>query len=145
MELVKNRECFCCGTKNPDGLHLKHQVLDGGTIRIEFLAEPRYQGWANLLHGGVYSLIFDELLGRIAYEMGFDGMTARMEVRYRQPVAIGESVIFLGELDRHIKNILEVKLTARKGDGTLAAEGTGRVLIKGVRGAGTLAAGATPL
>lgn len=144
MALVKNQECFCCGPKNPYGLHLKHQVLSGGAIRIEFVAAPRYQGWANILHGGVYSLIFDELLGRISYEMGYDGMTARMEVRYRHPVMIGETIIFLAELDKHIKNLLEVKLTARKGDGTLVAEGTGRVLIKGARAPHTLAAGATP-
>lgn len=129
LRLVKDRRCFVCGEENPDGLHLK-VVFDGADgVRTEFLAEERYRGWSDYLHGGVLTLIFDEMLGWLSRYLGHDAMTARLEVRYRKPVPLGNRLTFHGVLEREIKGLLDIRLNARLDDGSVAAEATGRMMI----------------
>ena len=129
LRLVKDRRCFVCGEENPDGLNLK-VVYDGADgVRTEFLAEERYRGWSDYLHGGVLTLIFDEMLGWLSRYLGHDAMTARLEVRYRKPVPLGNRLTFHGVLEREIKGLLDIRLNARLDDGSVAAEATGRMMI----------------
>jgi hypothetical protein len=105
-------------------------VFDGDDqVETEFIAEDRYRGWSDYLHGGVLTLIFDELLGWLSRYMGHDAMTARLEVRYRKPVPLGSRLIFNGVLERRIKGLLDIKLCAKLEDGSVAAEGKGRMMI----------------
>ena len=129
LRLVKDRRCFVCGEENPDGLNLK-VVYDGADgVRTEFLAEERYRGWSDYLHGGVLTLIFDEMLGWLSRYLGHDAMTARLEVRYRKPVPLGSRLTFHGVLEREIKGLLDIRLNARLDDGSVAAEANGRMMI----------------
>jgi acyl-coenzyme A thioesterase PaaI-like protein len=129
LQLVKDRRCFVCGVENPDGLKLKI-VYDGADgVEAEFIAEDRYRGWSDYLHGGVLTLIFDEMLGWLSRYMGHDAMTARLEVRYRKPVPLGSRLTFNGVLEREIKGLLDIKLWAKLDDGSVVAEGKGRMMI----------------
>ena len=131
LQLVKDRRCFVCGEENPHGLKVK-VVYDGiDRVEAEFIAEDRYRGWSDYLHGGVLTLIFDEMLGWLSRYMGHDAMTARLEVRYRKPVPLGSRLAFRGVLEREIKGLLDIKLDARLDDGSVAAEGKGRMMIIG--------------
>ena len=129
LQLEKDRRCFVCGVENPHGLKVK-VVYDGvDQVKAEFMAEDRYRGWSDYLHGGVLTLIFDEMLGWLSRYMGHDAMTARLEVRYRKPVPLGSRLIFSGVLERQIKGLLDIKLCAKLEDGSVAAEGKGRMMI----------------
>ncbi|MBW1783255.1 MAG: PaaI family thioesterase [Deltaproteobacteria bacterium] len=129
--LEKNTYCFACGAENPHGLHL-NVLQDGSTgVKTEFIAARRYCGWSRYLHGGVISLIFDELLGWLSSNLGYDAVTARMEVRYRQPVPLGSRVILKGELERQVRGLLDIRTTASLEDGSVMATGKGRMMILG--------------
>lgn len=132
--LEKDGRCFCCGKENPHGLHLQ-VVRDGPTgVQTEFIAEKRYCGWSRYLHGGVISLIFDELLGWVSFYLGYDAVTARLEVRYRRPVPLGARLLFHGELSRQERGLLDIETVARLEDGSVAATGKGRMMIMDKRG-----------
>ena len=129
LQLVKDSRCFVCGEENPDGLNLK-VVYDGvDQVTVEFVAEERYRGWSDYLHGGVLTLIFDEMLGWLSRYLGHDAMTARLEVRYRKPVPLGSRLTFNGVLEREIKGLLDIKLNTKLEDGSVAAEAAGRMMI----------------
>jgi len=129
MELVKDNHCFVCGKENQKGLKLK-MLRDGDRgVRSEFIAYEHYRGWSKYLHGGMVSLIFDELLGWNAFFLGYDAVTARMEIRYRRPIPLGSRVFFKGVLDKEVKGLLVVNTFAYLEDGSLAAEGKGTMLI----------------
>ena len=129
LQLIKDKRCFVCGVENPHGLNLK-VVFDGvDQVETEFIAQDRYRGWSNYLHGGVLTLIFDEMLGWLSKYMGHDAMTARLEVRYRKPVPLGSRLTFNGVLEREVKGLLDIKLRAKLEDDTVAAEASGRMLI----------------
>ncbi len=126
---MKDKRCYVCGEENPHGLKLAVKQTAEERVTVEFIAEDRYRGWSDYLHGGVMTLIFDEMLGWLSRYMGYDALTARLEVRYRKPVPLGSRLIFNGALEKHIKGLLDIKLSARLEDGSLAAEANGRMMI----------------
>jgi len=128
-QLEKDKRCFVCGVENPHSLQVK-VVQDGANqVKAEFVADDRYRGWSDYLHGGILSLIFDEILGWLSRYMGHDAMTARLEMRYRKPVPLGSRLTFSGVLEREAKGILDINLCALLEDGTVAAEGKSRMMI----------------
>jgi acyl-coenzyme A thioesterase PaaI-like protein len=129
LELIKDTRCFVCGGDNPDGLHLAVEKAGENGVKARFVALEKYKGWSNFLHGGMIGLIFDELLGWMSREAGYDVMTARLEIRYRQPVPLGSTVNFNARLERTVKRLLDIHLSARLEDGTVVADGKGRMMI----------------
>lgn len=129
LMLSKDNRCFVCGSQNAHGLNLKVERDGEKGVKAEFIADERYRGWSDYLHGGIISLIFDELLGWLSFYMGYDAMTARVEMRYRKPVPLGSKVIFTGSLETEYKNLLDINTLARMEDGAIAAEGKGRMMI----------------
>jgi acyl-coenzyme A thioesterase PaaI-like protein len=61
--------------------------VDGGVIG-EALLGPAYEGPPGYVHGGMSSLLMDQLLGSAAIAAGLWGMTVRLEVDYRRPVPL---------------------------------------------------------
>jgi acyl-coenzyme A thioesterase PaaI-like protein len=129
LRLVKDKRCFVCGVENPHSLKVKVAQDGAHQVKAEFIADDRYRGWSDYLHGGILSLIFDEMLGWLSYNLGHDAMTARLEVRYRKPVPLGSRLTFRAALQREIKGVLDIKLFAHLADGSVAAEGSGRMMI----------------
>ncbi len=129
LDLAKDKRCFVCGVENPHSLKVKVEQDGENRVKAEFVADDRYRGWSNYLHGGILSLIFDEMLGWLSRYMGYDAMTARLEVRYRNPVPLGSRLRFSGMLEKEVRGILDINLRALFEDGTVAAEGKGRMMI----------------
>ena len=129
LNLQKNNHCFVCGSENKDGLKLKMEREGERGVRTEFIALDHYRGWSEFLHGGIIGLIFDELLGWLSLYLGYDAMTARLQIRYRNPVPLGSRITFTGSVEKEHKKILDIKTTAFLDDGAIVAEGKGRMMI----------------
>jgi acyl-coenzyme A thioesterase PaaI-like protein len=54
----------------------------------EALLGPAYEGPPGYVHGGMSSMLMDQLLGSAAIAEGLWGMTVRLEVDYRRPVPL---------------------------------------------------------
>ena len=117
--LEKDKRCFVCGIENPHSLKVKVEQVGPNQVKAEFIADDRFRGWSDYLHGGILSLIFDEMLGWLSRYMGHDAMTARLEMRYRKPVPLGSRLTFSGALERQVKGILDINLYAKLEDGPL--------------------------
>ena len=134
LPLLKDNRCFVCGSENPYGLNVNVEKDGEKGVKGEFIAHDRYRGWSEYLHGGIISLIFDELLGWLSFYLGYDAMTARFEIRYRKPVPLGSRITFTGSLEKENKGLLDINTFACLDDGTIVAEGTGRMMIINRRG-----------
>ncbi|HOZ22850.1 MAG TPA: PaaI family thioesterase [bacterium] len=80
--------CFGCCPTNPIGLQMEFW-LDGGDLVAIWQPKPEYQGWGNILHGGIQTTLLDEIGGWIilvALEKA--GVTAQMELAFLKPVSI---------------------------------------------------------
>ena len=80
--------CFACGTKNPIGLHLEFAPVEDKVVAKKIL--PReYQGYTNVVHGGIVTLLLDEAMGSFVQEKyNEQAMTGRLEVRYKHPTPV---------------------------------------------------------
>jgi acyl-coenzyme A thioesterase PaaI-like protein len=65
--------------------------VEGGVVG-EALLGPAYEGPPGYVHGGISSLLMDQLLGSAAIAAGLWGMTVRLEVDYRRPVPLSTSL-----------------------------------------------------
>jgi len=93
--------CFVCGVENPVGLHLAFYEQPGGEVTCDVTLPERYQGYPGVVHGGIVASMLDEIAGRAAMQGNVERfmMTAKLEVRYRKPVPIGQPLRLVGRLD----------------------------------------------
>lgn len=134
--VVADGRCFGCGPLNEDGLKLVFENLGNGVSVAEYQVPQRFQSWAGVVHGGMQALILDEAVGWAAWHAGHPGVTGKLEVRYRQPLAPGDRIRIVGKVEQ-IRRVL-VQASAyieRITDGARIAEATATLMEKRVEGA----------
>ena len=122
-------ECFVCGESNPAGVHA-HFSLGAAPdeMRAQFAVDARHQGYPGRTHRGILASVLDETLGRAVALHGHWSFTARLEVRYRQPLPVGAEVEVVAWQVRDRGRFVEAKGEARLADGQVVAEATGLFL-----------------
>lgn len=98
MEVSFDGHCFGCGPLNADGLRLKFTPGPEGSW-AEFVVPERFQSWAGMAHGGITALMLDEAVGWAAWHAGHPGVTGRLQVSYRRPLKLGETVRIVGRVE----------------------------------------------
>jgi uncharacterized protein (TIGR00369 family) len=120
--------CFACGEANPIGLHLEFSEDDGHFVTTKVV--PReYQSYTGVVHGGIVTTMLDEAMGSYLFKNGEHAVTARLNVRYRQPTPVGEPLTITGWIESRRRNIVDMKATIALADGTVTAEGTARMAV----------------
>ena len=119
--------CFACGKDNPVGLKLKI-VKDGDESRGEFSVSELYQGWRGYVHGGIIFTILDEAMA-YAFYPEIRGVTAKTEVRIRQPVPIGVPLVVTGRVVKKTRKLFTTAAEIKLRDGTVLAESTAQVYV----------------
>jgi len=127
MELIDDNYCFVCGMKNPIGLKLDFS-FDGKTMKTEFVPQKEHQGYFNIVHGGIISTLLDEVMVKLAIEMGMPAVTARMDIRLRKALDVGKKITVQAEILRDTKKILEVHAKAVTEDNVIVADATGKLM-----------------
>lgn len=123
-----NSMCFGCGPHNPGGLHLTFKQ-DGETLYTEFIGTEIHQGYHGVLHGGIVSTIMDEVMANHLYILGCTTMTADLEVRFSQPLPIGQPIRFYSRVKswgRH--HVYEMEAWAELPDGAIGARARAKMM-----------------
>lgn len=82
----KGRRCFACGLANPIGLKLSFYV-EGDMVKSDLTIGPLYEGWGNMVHGGIISTLIDETMSwAVMYFKKVLFVTRKMELKYIRPV-----------------------------------------------------------
>lgn len=90
-----NNMCFGCSQKNPLGLKLKFMESDE-YLHAVWQPGEYYQGYPNVLHGGIISALLDELgAWCISIKAGTAGVTTEISIRYIAPVYMNKGEISL--------------------------------------------------
>ncbi|MPZ24361.1 MAG: PaaI family thioesterase [Dehalococcoidia bacterium] len=118
------RFCFACGSDNPGGMHLDIR-LDGETAVVDFDAADVYQGFPGHMHGGILATVLDEVMAWAVYAAGSWAVTARAEIRYRDPVPLNGRLRGVGEVTRNRGRSFQARGRVEQPDGTVVAEATG--------------------
>lgn len=132
MDYENDEMCFVCGKRNGDGLQLDFELVGEDRIRTEFTPPKRFQGWKDIVHGGIIATILDEVMVNAAYLRNILAVSAILEIKLRRPAAVGERLVFYGQILKEGAKTLDVKAWAEQENGTVVAEATG--LLMKVRG-----------
>jgi len=114
--------CFACGQDNPIGLKIDFHV-DGDECTAEFTPGEEHVGFPDTVHGGIIYTVLDDVTANILYQQGRKAHTARCEIRYRQPCAVGEKLIIRGWIDSERRRLILLKGEIRRAaDDVLVAD-----------------------
>tara|TARA_Y100001934_G_scaffold275513_1_gene370085 strand:- start:6305 stop:6706 length:402 start_codon:yes stop_codon:yes gene_type:complete len=122
--------CFVCGQGNPIGLHL-HFRLEGDDCVSEFTPGADHCGYDGVTHGGIIYSALDDVMANWLFLKGLRAYTARCEIRYRGPLAVGTPVTLTGQCLKQRGRLAVLTGTMRKaGDGEILAETEASFMIE---------------
>ena len=130
MRVENNNRCFACGKENPFGLQVNPDITpDGAQVKIECTPPGHFQGWANVIHGGILSTLLDEAITYVGIA-SFDGpaVTAQLEVRFKKPAMAGDKLIVTAHRVKMGKRLIEVEAHIDSENGERIVEGNGKVM-----------------
>ncbi len=115
--------CICCSPNNPIGLHLEFYA-DADDVLTIWHPSTHFQGWVNTLHGGIISLLMDEVAGWVVnYKLQTTGVTTQLNVKYRRPVMTDESeIIVRGHIAQQRRNLVTIHLILQNAKGEICNE-----------------------
>lgn len=114
--------CFACGPDNPIGLQIRFDV-QGDYCNAEFTPNENHVGFQNTVHGGIIYTALDDATANILYQQGRKAHTARCEIRYRQPCAVGEKLRIRAWIESERQRLIQLKGEIRRAvDDVLVAD-----------------------
>ena len=102
--------CFVCGPDNPIGLQLTFR-MDGDICRSEYVPQANHIGFDEVAHGGLLFSALDDVMANWLFLQGERAVTAKCEIRYRNPVVPGTTLFLESELLERKRR--KVELAAR--------------------------------
>jgi acyl-coenzyme A thioesterase PaaI-like protein len=113
-----------CGLENPYGLHLRFYDTGPGEVTVECILPEEYQGYPDVVHGGIVAAILDEAAGRSL--MNGDPprfmFTAKLDIRYRKNVPTEQLLRVVGRAGANKRRTATATSAIYNGDGELLAE-----------------------
>lgn len=87
--------CFGCSPKNEFGL-LMEFYSDGKMLFAQWEPSSRFEGYQNVVHGGIQATIMDEIASWTVYALlDTAGVTEKMEVNYHKPLYMSKGIIVI--------------------------------------------------
>lgn len=125
----ETNNCFGCGRDNPIGLKLDMK-LDGDRCVAYFTPKAEHESYGDRMHGGLTSTLLDEVMGDYVFrKAGKPAYTARLEIRFRSAIRIGETVKVEGWPEVHRGRLFIMKGKITHADGTPAAEAKAEMML----------------
>jgi uncharacterized protein (TIGR00369 family) len=129
MKFETYGNCFVCGEKNSGGLKLNFEIDQAArTLKTTFTASPVFQGYDGIVHGGILSTLLDEAMAKLSFELGYQTVTASLEVRFLKPAPILQPLHVHGEIVEVTRRLVKARARIVKDDGTTLAEGTSKLI-----------------
>ena len=99
---------------------------DGDEVVSIWKPRPEYQGWLNTLHGGIQSVLLDEICGWVVFrKLQTGGVTSKMETRFRKSISTNDTHLVLrASLREQKRNIAIIEARLYNSMGELCTEAT---------------------
>ena len=122
---IEGYNCVGCCPDNEIGLKMEFYE-DSDEIVSFWDPTDNYQSWIDTLHGGIQSLIIDEICGWVLFrKLQTTGVTSRLEVKYLKPVTIKNNKLTIrARLAKHARNVAYIDAEIYNQEGVLCCKGT---------------------
>jgi uncharacterized protein (TIGR00369 family) len=123
-------KCFGCSPINPHGLQMSFSG-NGTAVTSRVLVPAHMCGWNRLVHGGILSVILDEIMSwSVLHVFKKIVLTKSMTVDFLRPASISEALLAKGTPVRIIgRNEVLVKGEIYDSNENLCAEATGNFAL----------------
>lgn len=121
--------CFVCGKLNPVGLKVQFKYGDGKSS-AELILPKEYQGWSDIIHGGIISALLDEACVYAGNSLGYNTVTAELKVRFKKPLRPEEKILVEAHAKGVKSRLIEAKATIKDFHGSLIAEAESKLIVK---------------
>jgi len=128
-QLPEHGSCFVCGSENPHNVGLRWYVDEKGVVSSEFTLTLAQQGPPGYAHGGLSAAVLDEVMGAAVWQAGYTAAAAKIEVNYRKPVPLDQTISTKGYITRRSGRKLYARGEICLPDGTVAVTGRGLYII----------------
>ena len=120
---LEGYHCFGCSPHDPDGLKMEF-FEDGEQIVSTWHPGSRFQGFMDVLHGGIQVTLMDEIASWVVFvKLGTAGMTYQLNTRFRAPVRISKGGVTLrAELKEVKRRIASISVILEDGEGNPCSE-----------------------
>jgi len=124
FEQLEGYNCFGCSSHNPIGLHLSF-IEEDEEIVTEWEPCPHFQGYHNVLHGGIQATLMDEIASWTVYvKVKTSGVTSKAEIKYLKPVYIDKGKLTLrARLVQMRRNLADIEVDLLDNTYQLCAKG----------------------
>lgn len=116
-------QCFGCSPKNNAGVKMTFYE-DGDEIVSVWKPESHFQGWHNTLHGGIQTLLMDEIAGWVvSRKLQTAGVTSKIEIKFKKPLYTTDKfMIIRGSISEIKRNIVIINTSIHNSENELCAE-----------------------
>lgn len=120
---LEGYNCFGCAPNNPFGVKMEFYEY-GEDIVCHWTPRSEYQGWLNTLHGGIQSVLLDEICAWVLMrKLQTAGVTSKMETRFLKPVSTNDSQITLrAHITEQKRNIIIIDATLENSTGEICSQ-----------------------
>ena len=88
MRAQAHSNCVVCSPANGRSLCLEFTASNDGGAQACFNCAKAFEGYADMLHGGVIASLLDGAMTNCMFARGIPAMTAELTVRFRHPVVV---------------------------------------------------------
>ena len=122
---IEGYQCFGCSQDNPIGLKLNF-FEDGDSIVSEWEPTAPYQGWINVLHGGIQATMLDEIASWVVFvKLKTSGVTSHIDMKLKKAVYTNKGKLKLvAKLIEVKRNLAFIQAQLFTSEGELGAEAT---------------------
>jgi uncharacterized protein (TIGR00369 family) len=135
---VDDGRCIGCGPDAVVGLKMRFDINPDKSVESRVSVSAAFQGWRDVVHGGVVALLLDEAMAYAAGAHGVLGVTGDLKMRFRKPVPVGAPLVVRGHVVWRRRGVLGIVASVNDEAGALLASGEGSFVKRGDVPAGTL-------
>ena len=120
---LEGYNCFGCSPGNYEGLQLSF-AEEGEELVSKWQPKKHFQGYHNVLHGGIQATLMDEIASWIVYvKVRRSGVTSGMNVRYLKTVYVTDPMLTLrARLIEMRRNLADIEVKLYDSSGNVCAE-----------------------
>jgi acyl-coenzyme A thioesterase PaaI-like protein len=134
---IDNDFCFACGSRNPLGLALQFYPAEDAQGRqllcTQVRPQPHWQGWLNVMHGGLQATIMDDLMSNHLFRLEHVwAVSVELAMRFRRPVPLDRELLFTCWVTAHSGRLWELASECRpldEPDSEALTTGTSKLLV----------------
>jgi uncharacterized protein (TIGR00369 family) len=120
--------CFACGKSNPDGLKMEFD-LEGEELHSSIAFPGKFQGYTDVVHGGLVSTALDEAMVTLLNRLGHLAVTAELTVRFVRPARVDERLDITAKLVGRRGKVVSLEARATSPDGSEVARASSRCFL----------------